>query len=298
MTAAKELSAFPITPADAAGRVDVGGLRAVLQPLRAANVDSIGLLGSTGTYAYLTRGERRRAIEAAADEIDGAIPLLVGVGALRTDEAIGLAQDAKALGASAGLLAPVSYTPLNEDEVYEHFAAVARESGLPLCIYDNPGTTHFSFTTPLIARLSRLPGVTALKSPTQPPAGVAAHLAGLRAACADGLAIGYSGDATATEALIAGADAWYSVAAGFCPKLCLSITRAAERGDDAEARRLNDGIQPLWELFKEFSSLRVAFAAVESLGMGRFEPPRPILPLPDAIKAKVAAVLRDLDGLA
>ena len=37
----------------------------------------------------------------------------------------------------------MSYTPLTEDEVFEHFATVARESGLPLCIYDNPGTTHF-----------------------------------------------------------------------------------------------------------------------------------------------------------
>ncbi len=86
------------------------------------------------------------------------MPLLVGIGALRTDEAVRLAQDARAAGASAGLLAPVSYTPLTEDEVFAHFAAVAGEGGLPLVIYDNPATTHFRFTPTLLGRLARLPG--------------------------------------------------------------------------------------------------------------------------------------------
>ncbi len=51
------LSAFPITPADPCGHVDTDGLVRLVQRLAAAEVDSIGLLGSTGTYAYLTRAE-------------------------------------------------------------------------------------------------------------------------------------------------------------------------------------------------------------------------------------------------
>ena len=145
--------AFPITPADADGHVDVAALRGLLRPLVAAEVHSIGLLGSTGSYPFLSREERRRAVEAAVDEVAARAPLLVGVGALRTDEAVHIAQDAKAAGADVGLLAAVSYTPLTEDEVFEHFSTVARESGLPLCIYDNPGTTHFRFSTALVGRL-------------------------------------------------------------------------------------------------------------------------------------------------
>jgi hypothetical protein len=59
----KELSAFPITPSDAEGRVDIAALRMLVGRLRAASVGSIGLLGSTGTYAYLSRSERRRAVD-------------------------------------------------------------------------------------------------------------------------------------------------------------------------------------------------------------------------------------------
>ena len=139
------LSAFPITPTEANGKVDTEALKRLLMPLVAAQVDSIGLLGSTGTYPFLSRTERRRATDAALEETSGKVPLLVGIGALRTDEAIALAQDAKAAGAYAGLLAPVSYTPLTDAEVFEHFSAVASESGLPICIYDNFSTTHFKF---------------------------------------------------------------------------------------------------------------------------------------------------------
>ncbi len=68
------LSAFPITPADERGRVDTEALASLLQRLEAAGVDSIGLLGSTGTHAYLTRAEWRRAIEAAAECVGGRVP--------------------------------------------------------------------------------------------------------------------------------------------------------------------------------------------------------------------------------
>jgi 4-hydroxy-tetrahydrodipicolinate synthase len=74
----KGLSAFPITPSDRSGRIDAGALRALLSPLLAAGVDSIGLLGSTGSYPYFTREERRRAIEEAAVQAAGGRPYWQG----------------------------------------------------------------------------------------------------------------------------------------------------------------------------------------------------------------------------
>ena len=82
MSPFKGLSAFPVTPADPDGRVDVDALRGLVARLVEAKVDSIGLLGSTGTYVYLSRAERRRAVEAAVAEARGRVPLLVGASAL------------------------------------------------------------------------------------------------------------------------------------------------------------------------------------------------------------------------
>lgn len=238
MTVLKSLSAFPITPSDADGRVNVVALRKLLTPLIEAKVNSIGLLGSTGSYPYLSRAERRRALEAAIDEAGGRVPILVGVGALRTDDAVRLAQDAQAIGAAAGLLAPVP-TPLTDDEVFEHFATLERESRLSLCIYDNPSTTHFKFTPALVGRLSRLPGVEAIKSPAPDPQSMSIHLSELHSVVPNDFSFGYSVDWHSAEALLAGGDAWYSVLAGLFPQICLEIVQAAQDGNAAEARRLN-----------------------------------------------------------
>lgn len=294
MKFAQGLSAFPITPMSDAGRVDTAALRRLVVPLAAAKVDSIGLLGSTGSYPFLRRDERRRATDAVISEINGRVPVLVGIGALRTDETIELARDAKAAGAAAGLLAPVSYTPLTEDEVFEHFRIVASESRLPIVIYDNFATTHFRFTPALVGRIARIPGVVAVKG-TSPEASLAAeHLTQMRAEVPSDFSVGYAGDWNAMETLLAGGDAWYCVAAGLFPKACLAITRAAQAGNAEEARRLNHAMQPLWDLFKQYSSLRVIYAAANLMGITDARPPRPVLPLSDDSEAKVAAVLKEL----
>lgn len=149
------LSAFPLTPTDSHGRLMPDVLVQYLERLSLAGMHSIGLLGSTGSYAYLAPEERKRTVRVAADTLGGRVPLIVGVGALRTDEAQYLASDAAEAGADGLLLAPISYQKLTEDEVYQHFEAVAASGGLPLCIYNNPGTTNFDFSPDLIARLSR-----------------------------------------------------------------------------------------------------------------------------------------------
>jgi 4-hydroxy-tetrahydrodipicolinate synthase len=291
MTLFKGLSAFPITPADEQGRVDVEALRRLVRRLVDAKVDSIGLLGSTGSYPYLTRDERRRAIEAAVAEAAGQTPIIVGVGALRTSDAVLMARDARAAGADAGLLAPVSYTPLTDDEVFTHFETVAAASDLPICIYNNPGTTHFSFSEDLIARLSQLPGIGAVKNPAPEAAAAPAAVSALRARVPAGFAVGFSTDWNAAEALIAGGDGWYSVAAGLFPGPCVEIRDAVALGDRQRARQIDAGLAPLWDLFRTFTSLRVIYAAANRLGLCSTQPPRPILPLPEQAQHQVFEVI-------
>lgn len=123
------LSAFPLTPADEHGRVDTETLARLVERLCEAGVDSIGLLGSTGIYAYLAREERRRAVEAAIECVRGRVPLVVGVGTLRTNHAMDLARDAEAAGADALLMAQVRthvvYRSMLMDSVsYEYSQAI------------------------------------------------------------------------------------------------------------------------------------------------------------------------------
>jgi 4-hydroxy-tetrahydrodipicolinate synthase len=279
------LSAFPLTPANAEGRVDTEGLSRLLERLCEAKVDSIGLLGSTGIYAYLTREERRRAIDAAVECVSGRVPLVVGVGTLRTDGATELARDAEAAGAEALLLAPVSYTPLTQNEAFEYYRAVSSGAGLPLCVYNNPGTTHFTFGADLLERLSRLATIQAVKMPLPASGNVAGELAGLRERT--DLSVGYSGDWGMTDTMLAGADAFYSVLGGLLPHPVLKIVRAAQAGDDREAKRQDDILKPLWSTFKAHGSLRVMYVLHEVIGLGHVQPPRPLLPLDSAARDEV-----------
>ncbi|WP_042776096.1 dihydrodipicolinate synthase family protein [Sinorhizobium fredii] len=291
MTLFTGLSAFPITPTDACGHVDTAALTRLLERTQLAGADSIGLLGSTGGYAFLSRHERRRAVEAAMACVGGRTPVIVGVGALRTDDAQALARDAKAAGADGLLLAPVSYTPLLDEEVYQHFAAVADAGDLPLCIYNNPGTTKFTFSDALIGRLSKLANIAAVKMPLPPDGDFKGEIARLRTETPPRFSIGYSGDWGAAAALLAGCDAWYSVIAGLLPAEALALTRAAQAGNLSEVERLDRAFQPLWSLFKEFGSFRVMYAIAAALGLCRAEPPRPILPLPSAEISRVRSAL-------
>lgn len=287
----KGLSAFTVTPTDDQGRIDTETLTVLLERIVAAEADSIGLLGSTGAYMFLSRDERRRTVETAVKVVAGRVPVIVGVGTLRTDDAKDLARDAKAAGADGLLLAPVSYVPLNSEEVSRHFRSVAEAGRLPLCIYNNPSTTRFTFDIELIARLSEVENIDAVKMPTPGDSNFAKEIADLRAACRPGFAIGYSGDWGAAEALLASADAWYSVVGGLLPKAAARLTRVALSGNRGEALALDGQFEPMWSLFKEFGSFRVNYAIADILGLARVSPPKPILPLPADVLPRVAKAL-------
>lgn len=282
------LSAFPITPMTTTGEVIVPDLQGLIRRIEAGGADSIGLLGSTGTYMFLTREERRRAVAAAIASATST-PVIVGVGALRTDEAQAIARDAADEGASGLLLAPVSYTPLTEEEVFQHFAAIASATSLPVCIYSNPGTTNFTFSPALVGRLAAIPTIAAIKLPL--PAGdLASDLAAFRRA-APGLSVGYSGDWGCKDALLAGADGWFSVVGGLFPERAAALTAAAMAKKLAEADGHNEAFAPLWELCRAVGSVRVMYAAANAMGLTSARPPRPLLGLAPADQEKLAAIL-------
>jgi 4-hydroxy-tetrahydrodipicolinate synthase len=270
------LSAFPLSPMNEEG-IDEAALVRLVERLAAAKVDSIGALGSTGSYAYLNRNERFRLAQLAVQHASG-IPVMIGIGALRTRDVLYLAEDAQKAGASAVLLAPVSYQTLADNEVYGLYADVSRNLSVPLCVYDNPRTTRFEFSELLHGRIAQLARVGSIKIPALPADSEAAkvRVQRLRSVIPSHVTIGISGDASAVNGLGAGCEAWYSVLGGLFPQAALAITQAARSGNIEEAGRLSDRLEPLWEWFRRKGSIRVMATAAELAGLTS----SPSLPLP------------------
>jgi 4-hydroxy-tetrahydrodipicolinate synthase len=292
------LSAFPLTPLRD-GDVDGSALEGIVDRLVDAAVDSIGVLGSTGVYTYLTREQRRRVVEIAARR-SGDLPVLAGIGHCATDEVLALAEDAQRAGADAVLLAPVTYQPLTDDEVVGLYEDVSRELSVPLVVYDNPGTTHVDLSLETYARIAELPQVAAVKIPPVPAEAAAAQerIAAVRAAVPERVRIGVSGDAVGARGLLAGCDLWFSALAGTLPEPLLEISRAASAGREQEALALSARLQDLWDLFAECGgSLRVVAELARQLGLVH-DPvlPRPLRPLDPAQQERVARALAALEA--
>lgn len=296
MSAFAGLSAFPLTPfRDDA--VDERAFAGLVERLSRAGVDSITALGSTGSYAYLGEAERAHVIRLAVEHA-GETPVLAGVGALRTSHVLANIDHAESAGAAGVLLAPVSYQPLTQDDVFELFRTVTEHTALPVVVYDNPTTTRFAFTVELYARIAELPGIASIKIPGVPadPARAREHVAAIRAVVPERVTIGVSGDASAATGLNAGCDAWYSVIGGTLPAPALAIVGAVRDGRTADPTSESDRMAPLWALFAEFGSLRVTAAIAEHLGLVPARClPLPIQGLADGARRRVVDVVDALD---
>lgn len=272
----KGLSAFPLTPINESS-IDEAAFATLIQRLTEAKVHSIGVLGSTGSYAYLSREERSLVTRITVDNTHD-IPVVVGVGALRTKDVLLLADDAQKAGANGLLLAPVSYQKLTDDEVFSHYEVVCKNISVPLCVYDNPGTTHFEFSDVLHGRIAELPNVASIKIPPLPnnPDEAKAHVDRLRSHIPAHVTIGISGDHSGAIGLNAGCEVWYSALGGLLPLPILQIVNASQAGKPDEVLSLSEKLNPLWAFFRQYGSLRVIATIAELNGIVKF----PSLPLP------------------
>lgn len=285
------LSAFPLTPLRG-DQVDLASHRGLIDRLVAARVDSIGALGSTGSYAYLDRAERRAVVEASVDRAAG-ISVIAGIGALRTSQVLALAEDAQQAGADAVLLAPMSYQALTQDDVAALYEEVTAELSVPLVVYDNPATTHVTISMDLYAHIANLPHVGAIKIPpiTQGVDAARERVQAIRAVIPEHVRIGISGDGYAATGLLAGCDAWFTAVGGTIPQAMSAIARPALEGRADDALAASARLAPLWELVGEFGSLRVSAALAEHLALVDAPClPRPLLGLRGAERERVRTV--------
>jgi len=153
-----------ITPVDADENVDEQGLKRVIDHVINGGVHGVFVLGSNGEFYGLDFENQRKAIEITVKHVNKRVPVYAGASAITTKGCIRLAQAAEVAGADAiTVLTPMFITP-NDEELYNHFVAVANSTKLPVLLYNNPGKTNNNISVSLLAKLAKIENIIGIKN--------------------------------------------------------------------------------------------------------------------------------------
>ncbi|MDR0553282.1 MAG: 4-hydroxy-tetrahydrodipicolinate synthase [Treponema sp.] len=236
-----------ITPMKENGEVDYEGFRRLIGFQLKAGIDGLVPLGTTGETPTLEEEEEEELIRIAVEEVGGAVPLIIGAGSNDTKYAVKYVRRARDLGADAALVVTPYYNKPNDEGLYRHFEATAKE-GLPIVVYNIASRTGRNIPTVLLERIAGIPGIIGVKEASgdiNQMGEVIGAIAAKRQTRDGGFAV-LSGDDGLTLPLMAlGGDGVVSVISNLAPAQTAALTRACLAGDFTEARRIHYELLPL-----------------------------------------------------
>jgi 4-hydroxy-tetrahydrodipicolinate synthase len=152
-----------VTPVTSDGKINVEALRKLTNYLIQGGVHGLFPVGSQGEFYALTFEEKKRVIEVVVQETKGRVPVYAGTGAVTTRDAVALTKMAEEAGVSAvSVLTPYFIRP-NEEELYEHYSAIAKATRLPILLYNNPQRTGVNISAEFVTRASKIENIVGIK---------------------------------------------------------------------------------------------------------------------------------------
>ncbi|MEZ0119180.1 UNVERIFIED_ORG: 4-hydroxy-tetrahydrodipicolinate synthase [Heyndrickxia coagulans] len=153
-----------ITPLDKNGNLLEGALKEVIDYTIAGGVHGIFILGSSGEIYGLTDSQKRRVIEVTVEHTAGRVPIYCGASEITTRDCIKTAQLAQEIGGVSALsvLTPYFMSP-TQNELIEHFTAIAKSTELPIVLYGNEGRTHVKIAINTCEVLSKIENIIGIK---------------------------------------------------------------------------------------------------------------------------------------
>jgi len=152
-----------VTPLTADEEINEKSLRRLTNHLIDGKVHGVFAVGSQGEFWALSPDEKRRVWETVVDETRGRVPVYAGTVGVTTRETIELTRIAEKAGIDAvSILTPYFIGP-NDDQLFDHYKAVAESTSLPILAYTNPARTNVKISPGLLARLAQVKGIVGIK---------------------------------------------------------------------------------------------------------------------------------------
>lgn len=229
-----------VTPMREDGALDEDAFRALLAWHLEMGTRAVLVAGTTGESPTLTHAENRKLIADAVQWSGGRLPILGGVGANSTAEAVSLTRHAAEDGATAGVSVVPYYNRPEQEGLFQHFSAVADASDMPIILYDVPKRCGASLENSTVARLAEHPNIIGIKDAT----GNFTRLAEQQKTTPPDFLLFSGDDNTAANYILSGGGGVMSVTANIAPRQMQRMAAAALDGNEDEARRLDAELHP------------------------------------------------------
>ena len=285
--------------------IDEASFRAHLRDVASVQgLSAVTINAHSTEVASCTEAEQRRVMEITGDEIGEKLPIIHGVWADGSLEAARIAKRAQSGGASALLVFPPAPFTLgqNADMALAHFKAIADASDLPIIIFQYPLATGQGYPAATLTRLcDEIPTIRAIKdwTPSVPQHEMHVRLLQSRARPVNVLS---TNSAWLLSSLVLGCNGLLSGSGSVIADLQARLFCAVTANDLAEARRLNDRIQPLASVFYAdpfvdmHNRMKEALVLLGKLPRAVVRPPLVKLQPPEIARIRAALVAAGLLG--
>jgi len=267
-------------------------LEQVVEHLISAGVHGIIVAGSTGEYYAQTKDERLWMMQRCKDLIAGRVPMVVGTGAIRTEDSIEFAEAAKACGADALLVATPPYAYPTGREIALHALAIDRAANLPVMLYNYPGRMSVNMDEETLDRLGRSPNFCAIKESSGD-----VNRLHMLARDYPQIALSCGMDDQALEFFAWGARSWVCAGSNFAPEAHIAMYQAcAVEGDFTKGRAIMSAMLPLMRVLEQGGKFVQSIKYGLTLrGMDAGPPRKPLQPLNKDDKRELAEVIRTMN---
>jgi 4-hydroxy-tetrahydrodipicolinate synthase len=227
--------------------IDRAGFAAVIEYLIGAGVDGIIVGGTTGEYYAQTSEERISLMKLARDVIGKRLPMIVGVGAIRTEDCMAYGVAARDNGADGILIGSPYYAVPTQLELASHALAIDRATGLPIMLYNYPGRTGTLMAAEFFDRVGRSSNFCAIKESSGSP-----NQLHMLARDYPGIDLFCGMDDQALEFFAWGAKGWVCGGGNCLPEEHIALYRAcAIENDFIKGRRIMSALLPFMRVLEQ-----------------------------------------------
>ena len=279
-----------VTPFNADGSVNYAAGADFADWLLANGSDGLVVEGSTGEAATMDMDEKIKFMQTIVARVNGRAKIVAGAGTNCTASTIDLVKKMEACGVDGVLVVGPYYNKPTQEGYYQHFAAVAKATKLPIIVYNVPGRTGGNIAPETVARLAAdFSNIVAIKE----AAGNVAQTAELYRVLPEDFSI-YSGDdGLILPFMSGGACGLISVLANVNGNLLQQLMQAYSEGRVKDAADLNKVMVPLAKaMFIESNPIPIKAAVTKVTGIEAGAPRLPLTPISAAAEAKLDAALK------